>query len=260
MDPVVPGPDCTGRHPRGPASEPDLGSARRRRRLRDPRLPDHYRTGGGAWTPMDLPSPEYHHRPDQRGLLRVPGPGGQRNRSQFLVDQRLRHPENRAGGPLTWRRPPPDLSQQVTITWDPPADAGGAPILDYALQYCSGGETWTIGHPAASVPDREQPHQRDSLPVPGAGPQRRRVRSLDDSPPATPRRARAPRGAWRRPADPQVDLTWAAPADNSGEAINDYPMPLPGPPAAPGRRRPGASDASVTGLTNGTLYGFRCGR
>ena len=38
----------------------------------------------------------------------------------------------------------------VTLTWGPPANNGGSAIIDYALQYRTGGGGWTLVDPAAS--------------------------------------------------------------------------------------------------------------
>ena len=161
---------------------------------------------------------------------------------------------------------------QVTVAWDPPADTGGASILDYALRYSGdGGTTWTTINPAASGlvvsglgNGAAYEFQVQARNIAGSGAWTASVPATTFDVPS------APRSLAPTPQDGQVYLAWLEPLSDGGESVDDYVVEYRPCLVAGGGGcttwgaytvfPDGASlnlFATVTGLTNGTLYEFR---
>jgi hypothetical protein len=85
--------------------------------------------------------------------------------------------------------------------------------------------------------------------------------STDGDPATTPRVPGAPAGLVAVPGDGTVVLTWAAPADTGGTPLEGWSLELTDgsgwQPAVDADGSETDTTATVTGLTNGTAYGFR---
>ena len=153
----------------------------------------------------------------------------------------------------------------VALTWTAPASNGGLAITNYVIQYSSNsGSSWTTFSDGTST--------NTSTTVTGLAngtPYVFRVAAVNDaqgswsstSPAATPRTTpAAPTSVSGTFGNASVVLTWTAPASSGGASITDYAIhySINGTtwtPFADGTSA--ATSATVTGLTNGTLYVFR---
>jgi hypothetical protein len=221
-----------------------------------------YRTGGGAWTPID---------PAASGLI----VGALANGTEYEFQVRARNavgsgswsasvfatPQTVPGIPLNLAAAAGD--QQVTLTWDPPTDDGGSAILDYAYEYRESGGAWSAPvTPAASGVIVGGLTNGLSYEF------RVRARNANgsslwsDPVSATPMTVPgAPTLATATPGNQSVALTWAAPLSDGGESIDDYVVQWStGACASWTTFADGVSTnlfATVTGLTNGTSYCFQ---
>jgi large repetitive protein len=220
----------------------------------------HYRTGGGAWTLVD---------PADAGVI----VSGLANGTEYEFQVRARNivgssawsasvfatPMTFPGIPLNLAAAPDD--QQATLTWDPPADDGGAAIIDYAISYRISGGSWSAPTPAASgvvVPGlvngtsyEFRVRARNSV---GSGTWSASVSAIPRTIPG------APTGLAPTPGSTQVALTWSAPASNGGAAIDDYIVQYRSGGGAWLTFPDGTSTnlfATVTGLANGLSYEFQ---
>src|SRR5438309_9192559 len=114
---------------------------------------------------------------------------------------------------------------QVTLTWDPPSDDGGAPILLYTIYRgnSSGGESFLITVPLVTtytdatvtngVPYYYQVSATNAI---GEGPRSSEVSVTPATQPG------APQGLSAAPGDATVSLTWSPPSSNGGSPITNY--------------------------------------
>src|SRR5205807_284987 len=114
---------------------------------------------------------------------------------------------------------------QVTLTWDPPSDDGGAPILLYTIYRgkSSGGESFLITVPLVTTYiDRAVPndltyyYQVSATNAIGEGPRSSEVSVTPATPPG------APQGLSATPGDATVSLTCSPPVPNGGSPITNY--------------------------------------
>ena len=117
---------------------------------------------------------------------------------------------------------------QVTLTWDPPSDDGGAPILLYTIYRgtISGEESFLITVPLVTTyidltvsNGVTYYYQVSATNAVGEGPLSNEA-SATPNPPAT--LPGAPRNLQASPGDGQVALTWQAPSDDGGSPILLY--------------------------------------
>jgi hypothetical protein len=156
---------------------------------------------------------------------------------------------------------------QVSLSWTAPSNDGGAAITDYTVQYSTnGGSTWTTFSRAASTATTATvtgltngtvySFRVAAVNSVGTG----AYSSLDPlvAPRTTPD---APTSLAATSGNAQVALSWTAPASNGGAAITDYAVQFSSNGGstwstfADGTST--ATSATVTGLTNGTVYTFR---
>ncbi len=163
--------------------------------------------------------------------------------------------------PATAPGPPTAVSGEpadgeVTVTWSPPLDDGGAPVDTYRV-YQDGGEepvaTVTDGSGAATVTGltngTEYTFGVTAANEVGEG-------DAASTGPVTPRTVPgAPTGVSANAGDGEATVSWSEPASDGGAAITSYEVT-----ASPGGKTAtagaSATFATVTGLTNGTSYTF----
>ena len=159
---------------------------------------------------------------------------------------------------------------QVLLTWQAPASTGGSSLLGYHYRESGGGrttgwiefqKTWT-----RYLPQNLRNGQAYTFEVRAYN---REGSSASVDTTVTPAGApRAPGGFTAAPGDGQVALSWTA-ADSNGAPITAYEVQY-APKSDPGAEVdwsdvtwsevPGdstARDTTITGLSNGTPYGFR---
>src|SRR5206468_3644664 len=117
---------------------------------------------------------------------------------------------------------------QVTLTWDPPSDDGGAPILLYTIYRgnSSGGESFLITVPLVTtytdatvtngVTNSEQRRAANAV---GEGPLSNEASATPTAPATKPG---APRNLQATPGDGQVTLNWQPPSNDGGSPILLY--------------------------------------
>ena len=157
--------------------------------------------------------------------------------------------------------------RSLVLSWDRPADDGGAVSLSYVVQWRSGGQSFSAareleaaGTPA-TVPDlvngtaywvRVAAVNDDT--DPGRGAWSEPVEGTPATVPDPPRSVSTTRG------DRSLDVTWAAPAESGGAEIEHYVVQWrsdgQGFNAARELDGPGTS-ATITGLVNGVRYWVR---
>ncbi|MCK9408260.1 MAG: fibronectin type III domain-containing protein [Bacteroidetes bacterium] len=154
-------------------------------------------------------------------------------------------------------------NSQVSLTWTAPSD-GGSPITDYVVEVSENGASFvtfadgTSATAAATVTGLTNGTSytfRVSA-TNAAGTSAPSTVSASVTPLSTPG---APTGVSGTPGNGQVPLTWSAPASTGGTAITDYVVEFNSGGSwstfADGVST--ATNATVTGLTNGTAYTFR---
>ena len=177
-----------------------------------------------------------------------------------------------SGRPATLPGAPGNLDavrddRSLVLFWDRPADDGGAVSLSYAVQWRSGGQSFSaareqdaLGTPAtiddlangvrywvrvAAVNDDTDP---------GRGAWSEPVEGTPATVPGPPRSVSATRG------DESLDVTWAAPADSGGLPVTGYRVQWRsgGQSFSAARELEAASNsATVLVLVNGTAYWVR---
>src|SRR5437870_6279003 len=117
---------------------------------------------------------------------------------------------------------------QVTLTWDPPSDDGGAPILLYTIYRgnSSGGESFLITVPLVTTyidlavsNNMTYYYQVSATNAVGEGPRSSEASATPTAPATAPG---APRNLQATPGDGQVTLNWQAPSDDGGSPILLY--------------------------------------
>ncbi len=161
-----------------------------------------------------------------------------------------------AGAPTGVSATPGDT--QATVSWTAPADDGGSPITKYTVTSSpdnkvavtpdgstltatvtglTNGTAYTFTVVATNVAGDSSPSTGSSLVTPRTVPG-------------------APTGVTATPANASATVSWSAPADNGGSPITKYTVT-----SSPDNQVAMTADgntltATVTGLTNGTLYTF----
>ena len=155
-------------------------------------------------------------------------------------------------------------SQQLTVTWQSPADDGGEPVTGYDVEWSDDGFGRILGSLSAGPDARELtiPQLTNGVEYSvrvaahndvGAGPW--------STPPAPATPAMVP-GAPREVAieagSQQLTVTWQSPADDGGEPVTGYVVQWRGPGEdfsdTERRATVTAPRHQITGLANGTTY------
>src|SRR5438046_2170122 len=117
---------------------------------------------------------------------------------------------------------------QVTLTWDPPSDDGGAPILLYTIyrSTSSGEESFLITVPLVTTyidlavsNGVTYFYQVSATNAVGEGPRSSEASATPTAPATAPG---APRNLQATPGDGQVTLNWQAPSNDGGSPILLY--------------------------------------
>ena len=180
------------------------------------------------------------------------------------------HASVAAAGAFVTPDPPTGLSaltapNLVSLSWTPPADPVGYPVIDFVLQRSSnGGVSWsTIADGVSTVPSFAVSGLRNGVTY------RFRVAALNAigrSAWSTPVNARpaakpdAPRYPRATPLDESVRLSWTRPYSSGGAPISDYVIQRSLDGLVWDDVEDGVSTATaftVTGLANGIAYRFR---
>ena len=156
---------------------------------------------------------------------------------------------------------------EVSLSWTAPASNGGSAITDYVIQYSTnGGTSWTPFSDGTSTATTATvtgltngtAYVFRAAAVNSVGTGTFSTASAAVTPLAF---AGSPTSVSGTPAVGQVNLSWTAPASTGGSAITDYVIQYSTnggtswTPFSDGTST--ATTATVTGLTNGTAYGFR---
>ena len=157
------------------------------------------------------------------------------------------------------------IAGQVVLSWDPPSDYGGTGIVIAGYRYRvddgQGGPmgAWKDPSPVTATTATESgltPHRRYRFEVQarnsgGEG----GIAFTYAMPTGAPQVPLAPQGLTSTAGDGSVELSWSAPSNNGGAAIERYDYEVNGSwtPSPNGS----ALSVMVGGLTNGTLYTFR---
>ena len=157
--------------------------------------------------------------------------------------------------------------QSVTLTWGAPADNGGSAILRYEVRYqevggsysawatVSGGATATSTTVGNLENAKSYEFQVRAVNTVAAGQAATASATLAESAPGAPANLTATGG------DEQVALNWGAPADGGSQIIRyEYRYGAVGGTYGEWTTASGGGSArslTVTGLTNGTEYGFQ---
>jgi predicted phage tail protein len=153
----------------------------------------------------------------------------------------------------------------ATLNWTAPTSNGGRQITDYRITPYIGpvaqtpvrnGSTATTANLTGLSNGTTYTFTVAAVNSIGTGPDSTASNAVT---PAAATAPGAPTGVDGRRGDGSVVLDWDAPADTGGSAITGYRItPYIGSTAQPSRVTDSpATEANVTGLTNGTIYSFR---
>ena len=152
--------------------------------------------------------------------------------------------------------------EQVSLTWNPPADDGGSPITEFRVRTFDGGVQMGAFQTSAGSPavitglTNGTPYTFtvSAVNAIGEGPE------TADTGPFTPVDVPgAPTGVGATAGNAQATVSWVAPADDGGSALTGFRVrAFDGAVLAAGPVDVGAAttQTQVTGLTNGTPYTF----
>lgn len=145
---------------------------------------------------------------------------------------------------------------QVTVTWTAPASNGGSAITGYVVTSTPGSFTASTNGTTTSVAvtglSNGTSYTFTVLAKNAAGDGPASAASSSVTPAAVPG---APTAVSATPGNAQATVSWAAPASNGGSAITGYTV-TSNPGNLTATVSGSASQAIVTGLTNGTPYTF----
>lgn len=157
-------------------------------------------------------------------------------------------------------------NQQISLSWLPPSNNGGAEIIDYVISYSTNqGSTWTPFSDGTSI--------FTSATISGLTNRTAylfRVTAVNSAGEGTPALSQAltpaspplaPLSVQPTLGDGKISLKWTAPSDNGGSAVIDYVIEYARNASVAGTvfndLLSEKTQATVTGLTNGTIYYFR---
>ena len=142
----------------------------------------------------------------------------------------------------------------ANVSWSAPSSNGGSAITGYTVTASPGGQTATTTGATATVVSGLTNGTSYTFTV-------RATNSVGTGSPSSPSNAVTPATVPGAPTNvvatrgnAEASITWTAPASNGGSAITGYTVT-----ASPGGQTAttaGATNAVVTGLTNGTSYTF----
>src|SRR5664280_1188921 len=142
----------------------------------------------------------------------------------------------------------------AAVSWTAPSSNGGAAVTKYTVTASPGGRTaTTTGATKATVTGLTNgtAHTFTVSATNAVGTSPASLASAVVTPKTVPG---APTGVLATPGNAAAAVSWTAPSSNGGAAITQYTVT-----ASPGARTattPGATQAALTGLTNGTAYKF----
>ena len=151
----------------------------------------------------------------------------------------------------------------ANVTWTPPS--GGGPVNSYRITPFAGGTAQTpkdVNAPASSASvtglttGTTYTFRVQAVNANGPGPMSAASNAVTPSNPVAPM---APTNVAAKPATRSARVTWTPPASDgdspiTGQTVTPFAGGNPGTPVQVG---PGADNATVTGLDNGTSYTFR---
>jgi large repetitive protein len=153
---------------------------------------------------------------------------------------------------------------QIALSWTAPANTGGYPITDYAIEYSTNGSTWIVFADGVSTATTAtitgvsngttytvRVRAQNAI---GSGSY---VTSGSVTPATTPG---APTNLIASAGNAQISLTWTAPASNGGSAITDYVIQYSTNGSTWVTFADGTStttSTTITGVSNGTTYTTR---
>jgi titin len=156
---------------------------------------------------------------------------------------------------------------EVALSWTAPANNGGSPVTDYAVQYkLSADVSWTTVNDGVSMAvnvtvtglENGLSYDFRVAAVNGAGTSSYATETNVVTPVVAPS---APLNLSAVPAVGQVLLDWDAPVSTGGATITDYiieyKLAANATWSAFAHTASGATARTVTGLTNGAIYDFR---
>jgi len=155
-------------------------------------------------------------------------------------------------------------NQQVSLTWQPPADNGGSPITGYKIYYGTSPGNYTITIMAGNVTSytitgltngQKYYFVVSAINGVGEGPKSNEISATPQSGAVVPS---APQNLQAIPGNGNVTLSWQPPADNGGSPIIGYKIYYG---TSSGNYTTNItvgniSSYTITGLTNGQKYYF----
>ncbi|WP_413600308.1 fibronectin type III domain-containing protein [Curtobacterium sp. Curtsp57] len=149
--------------------------------------------------------------------------------------------------------------ESVSLTWSAPADANGAPVTGYQVEYSSDGSTWSepiaaatgSAHVTGLTNGTEYSFRVAAVNAAGTGP----WSELATATPLTV--ASAPNDLAVNPADGAAVLSWTAPTDDGGAAVTGYRVEYRAAGADWTGVDASTSPVTISSLDNGSRYEFR---